>query len=122
MKFLNQFQEFDFSRFATGKVFLVVGKRPWLDYDTGAALGTTVECVIYKDETIYKRKEGDTSSNLFEKLSFKVSKPVEVPLRAQVKPVNPKATIWGEFRNQLSVKAEDIEVVPQRQQASSRGV
>ena len=112
---LSEFNKFDWPRFADGKVFVCTGQRPWTDRDNGSALGTIVDAVIYRDDTTYKRKEGDTRTNRFEKIAFKVSKAVTVPVDAQIKPVNAVATIWGDYRNNLSVKAEDIEVVQTRQ-------
>ena len=38
-----------------------------------------------------------------------------MPVDAQIKPVNAVATIWGDYRNNLSVKADDIEILPSRQ-------
>ena len=112
---LNEFNTFDWPRFADEKVFVCTGQRPWTDRDSGSALGTIVDAVIYRDDTTYKHKEGDTRTNRFEKISFKVSKAVTVPVDTQIKPVNAVATIWGDYRNNLSVKAEDIEVVQTRQ-------
>ena len=50
-------------------------------------------------------------ANRFEKLNIKVSKIISVPENAVVIPVNAVGTIYGEFRNQLSIKAEDIRIV-----------
>lgn len=36
---------------------------------------------------------------------------IDVPMNAKVRLINPTANIYGEFRNQLSVTAEDIEVL-----------
>lgn len=113
---LNEFNEFGWRRFADGKTFVCTGQRPWTDRDSGSVLGTIVDAVIYRDDTVYtKRKDGDTRTNRFEKIAFKVSKAVNVPVDAQIKPVNAVATIWGDYRNNLSVKAEDIEIVQTRQ-------
>lgn len=111
MKFLSQFEKFNWDAFAKGKTFMCNGTAPWTDRETGALLGTKVECVIMDDETEYQRKEGDTTTNRFEKIAVKVAKPVVVPGNATVKLVDVVATIYGDYRNQLSVKAADIEVV-----------
>jgi len=111
MKYLSQFQRFDWDRFAEGKVFLTTGQRPWLSRDTGATLGTVIEVVVHQDKTVYARKDGDTSTNQYEKIGFKVPKAVTIPAETQVRPVDAVATIWGDFRNNLSVKASDVEVV-----------
>lgn len=50
-------------------------------------------------------------SNRFEKLTFKVSKDVEIPIEAIVEPLNATAAVYGDYRNQLSVKCSDIKVL-----------
>lgn len=115
MKFLNQFQKFDFDTFAKEKAFMVIGCTPWKENGKDNILGTKVETVICADNTEYKRAEGDTSTNKFEKLTFKVSQiGLNIPTESIVRPVNPVATIWGEFRNQLSVKCSDMQVAPRK--------
>lgn len=111
MKQLNQFNIFDWNAFADGKRFLVTSCRPWVDFETKETLGTQVEVVIYKDDTHYNQKDGEIVTNLFEKLSFKVSKDLDIPIKAFVEPVNVSAKIYGEYRNQLSVKCDDITVL-----------
>ena len=115
MKGLTQFLEFNYPAFAEGKTFVVTGISEYLDYETKAHLGTKVECVISSDNTVYKFKDGEEFSNLFEKITFKVSKDVKFPLRTQVVPKNPVASIYGEYRNQLSVKCDDIVAVMQKE-------
>lgn len=114
MKFLAQFNRFDFEAFSKDKRLVVVGCSPWKD-QSGTVLGTKVETVIFADNTEYTRKDGDTSTNQFEKLTFKVKKTdLQIPKESIVRPVNPVATIWGEFRNQLSVKCDDIQVAQRK--------
>lgn len=112
MKNLNQFNSFDWEAFATGKVFRVVGASEWVDYESKTHLGTRVTVAIIEDNTAYKPgRDGNVSTNLLEKITFKVSKDITVPPGSVVVPVNAVATIYGEFRNQLSVKADGIRVV-----------
>lgn len=111
MKGLNQFLGFDWGGFAAGKAFIVTSVSELLDYNTKAHLGTKVECVIGADNTPYKFKDGETFTNRYEKITFKVSKDVNIPIDARVMPVNAVATIYGEYRNQLSVKCDDIQIV-----------
>ena len=109
MKYLRQFLKFDWDSFSSGKEFRVTGIAPWQDYDTKAILGTTVEVVIYQDKTKYNFKNGDTRTNQFEKINFKIRKEnVSIPAGTPVEPVNPSCTIYGDFGNLLSVKADDI--------------
>lgn len=108
MKKLILFLVFLWERFAEGKEFTVISCSPWKGQD-GAILGTRVETVITKDETDY----GDPNvTNRFEKVTFKVPKPgFTVPVNSVVVPVNPTAKVWGEYRNQLAVQADDVRVV-----------
>lgn len=116
-KKLNQFAFFDYLKFSEGKVLKLVAIEPWKDFDTGTVLGTKYKTVIAQDKTHYNLKDGEQVSNLFEKLDFKVPHdPHNIPLGSVVKPVNPVATVYGQYRNQLSVRADDIQVVnPQTQ-------
>lgn len=112
MKGLNQFMAFNWDAFSEGKTFVVVGVGEYQDYDTKTHLGTKVDCIIASDNTQYKFKDGEKFSNRFEKISFKVCKDVTVSLDTRVKPVNAVASIYGEYRNQLSVKCDDILNIP----------
>lgn len=111
MRGLNQFLVFNWDAFAEGKTFIVTGISEYQDFDTKAHLGTKLDCVIATDSTQYKFKEGEIFSNRFEKISFKVAKDVNIPVESRVVPKNVVATIYGEYRNQLSVKCEDVAVV-----------
>jgi len=108
MKGLNQFIKFDWDAFAEGKTFIVTSISEYVDFDTKAHLGTKVDCVIATDNTVYKFKDGEEFTNRFEKISFKVSKDINIPIETRVVPKNAVATIYGEYRNQLSVKCDDI--------------
>ena len=117
MKGLSQFLGFDWNSFEAGKIFIVTGISENKDYNTKAHLGSKVECVIATDNTQYKSKNGEKITNRFEKIVFKVTKDIDIPLDSRVKPVNAVATIYGDYRNQLSVKCDDIVVV----QAKDKG-
>lgn len=108
MKGLNQFNTFDWNRFADGKTFVVTGVSDWLDFDTKEHLGTKVDCVIAVDKTSYTFKDGQEFTNRFEKISFKVNKNMNIPIESRVIPKGVKASIYGEYRNMLSVKCDDI--------------
>ena len=111
MKYLSQFVKFDAERFFDGKVLMVTGVKKWQDFESKADLGTKVETVIIKDDTHYTHKNGETGTNRFEKLTLKIAQPVSIPLNTYVLPKGVKATIYGEFRNQLSVTCDEIQTV-----------
>lgn len=107
MKKLNLFSYFDWPLFAKGKRFVCTGCTEWKDYGTGELLGTKIDSVIVEDHTDY----GEAVSNLYEKITFKVGKEINIPLNVEIQPKGVVATIYGEYRNMLSCKAEDITIV-----------
>ena len=76
-------------------------------------MGRKVDVVIVKDGTQYKQKDGESVSNLYEKFTIKIPKDVKIPSNAYVALVNAEGTVYGEYRNQLSVTADDIRVLQQ---------
>ena len=115
MHSLGQFLEFRTLDFLHGKKLQFVDKSNWVDRDTGALLGTRVDLVIIEDGTAYKAKADGTPArtNRFEKLTVKVPGAVSLPADAIVELVNPVGTVWGEYRNQLSLKADEVrEIAP----------
>lgn len=113
MKYLRQFEKFDWHEFSKDKRFLLVGLSPLTDRQTNEVVGSRGEVVIIGDETDYDRKGNDKSSNLYEKLYVKVPKQIDMPMQVEVQLKNALAVVYGDYRNQLSVYAEDIIVVKQ---------
>lgn len=113
VKGLNQFQHFDTEGFFRDKRLLVTGVREWTDFNTKEVLGTIVETVIAVDKTPYKTKEGQRISNRFEKLNLKIPvRNFDVELDKTVVPAGEvTATVYGDFRNQLSVKCTEIKIL-----------
>lgn len=112
MKKLNMFARFDFEAFARGKRFLLIGQKPWADYNSGEVLGTKFELVITQDKTDYgTQPDGETVTNLYEKFTVKVPKKLTLPLNVEIAIINPTASVYGEFRNNLSVVAEGLRVI-----------
>ena len=112
LKNLYHFERFDLIAFLMGKELTVTDCRPWKDRDSQQELGLKYEVAITKDKTAYPpAKDGRTASNLYEKFTVKVPKTLSVPIGAVVTIVNGTATIYGDYRNQLSVRAEDLKVV-----------
>lgn len=115
MKYLNQFLYFDWEGFSKDKRFMAIGKKDWQDFKTKEHLGIKVEAVIFKDNTKYDVGEGELMSNIYEKIIIKVPKDIDIPLNVEIQPVNVEATVYGEYRNQLSIVAEDIAVVKKKE-------
>lgn len=115
MRNLNQFIKFDWDAFAAGKKFLYLGQSNWVDHDTQQLMGTRVEVVIASDKTDYKPAADGTPAkgNRFEKLTIKVPGAVDLTEDSYIEIVNPVATVYGDYRNQLSVKADSVKQVAQ---------
>lgn len=103
---------FDNERFFGPKKYQVTRCSEWKDYNTKAHLGTKIEVVILEDHTKYElTKTGEVINNQFEKLVIRVAKDVTIPTGTQVTLINPKATIYGQYLNQLSITADDVQPV-----------
>ena len=111
MYHLNEFLRFDIEGFLKGKKLIVVNIRENKDFTTKEHIGTTLDCVIAEDNTPYKQKAGEHITNKFEKLALKVGKDVNVPPNAIVEPVNAVGKIFGDYRNQLSVRCDDVRII-----------
>lgn len=112
MKRLSVYTYFDIEGFLEGISLMLIGIREWLDYDTQKVLGVKVETVIIEDNNDYGSSNGEVVNNLFEKITVKIPKKLDsIPIKSKVRLVNPEAVVYGEFRNQLSITADDIEVI-----------
>lgn len=111
LKQLNSFTRFDWEGFVKDKTLKCLNCGIWKNYDTGKTEGTRVEVVIIRDETEYPKKPDSTTvSNEFEKLTLKIRKEnLNIPRAAIVQSlINPTVKIYGEYKNNLSIKADDI--------------
>ena len=110
MKNINKLLEFNSDKFFTGKDIRVTGDQPWVEYENGVPQppkGTKYKCIILQDVTKYD--EVTIGGNEGEALTVKVPGPKkEYKKLAKVKLNNPTCKIYGDYRNQLSVTAEDI--------------
>lgn len=112
LKKLGQFSRFDIEWFLEKKKLVIIGYQDWKDYESQNMLGTKIEVVITVDKTEYETNGNEVVSNVYEKLVVKVpEKYKDIPLNVEVRLVNPKAVVYGDFRNMLSITAESIEIV-----------
>lgn len=112
LKKINKFVNFDIAAFLKGKELVFIGKKDWVDFDTHNLLGEKAEIVIIKDETDYGDSDGESVSNIYEKLTVKVPARLDnIPLNSRIHLVNPHAVVYGEYRNELSITAEKIELI-----------
>ena len=111
-KKLNKFSRFDWEAFAKGKTFMVTECKPWLDYDSKKVLGTKVGFIIIEDKTDYDVSEGEAAvSNVWEKGVIKIRKEATFPEKSTIQARGVIASVYGEYRNQLSIEAEEIAVI-----------
>lgn len=111
---LTQHLHFDCAAFLTGKVLSVASCGPLQDFATKQVTGSKVTTVITEDNTPYKPKaDGSTISNLYEKIVVKVpgKMGLTIPVGSVVELINPVGTVYGEYRNQLSITADDIKII-----------
>lgn len=112
MKGLYQFVKFDCNGFLCGKTLQAVSCGPLNDYSTKEHIGTKIGIVITADDTVYELKNGEMCSNIYERFNVKViGKDLTLVPGTVVSLVNPRGTVYGEYRNMLSVVADDIQAV-----------
>ena len=111
LKKLSQFERFDAEGFFSNIDLGTVGQSEWKDFESGEHKGTKVEVVIIGDKHNYNSANGEHISNIYEKLTVKIPKDIDVPMNSHVRLLNVYATVYGQYRNQLSIVADDIEVI-----------
>lgn len=111
MKKLGNFLSFNWEAFAKDKTFMAIECKPWLDYETKKVWGTKVGFIIIEDKTDYNVPEGETVSNVWEKGVIKIRKEINIPEKSIIQPKGVVASVYGEFRNQLSIEAKDINII-----------
>lgn len=112
MKFLNKLMKFDAEIFFSNKEIRVVGDEPWYEYSTVGSTkkvkGTKYKCIIAIDKTKYS--DDTVGGNDGEALVIKVEDSVKPYKKfAVINAIEPECKIYGEYRNQLSVVAKDVE-------------
>ena len=109
MKGLPKFLVFNAAEFLREKTLQFVQHSVWIDFNTKEVLGYKYRLIILDDETDYGNSDIDNSG---EKLEVKV-RGTHIPLtkRDIVQLVNPKAKVYGDRREQLSIEADDITVI-----------
>ncbi|CDE22647.1 putative uncharacterized protein [Amedibacillus dolichus CAG:375] len=108
---IPQFEAFRHHDFFKDKDLRFLSKEKWFQYKTDIQLGWKFTLVITRDDTEYLQKGDVTRNNLFEKIVVKVNHNIDLPQNALVELVNPVCTIYGEFRNNLSITCDDIKVI-----------
>lgn len=97
LKKLNQFNYFDAEGFFSKLKLITVGSTVWKEYGSNVVKGTKLEVVIASDKHRYNSNEGEVVNNMYEKLTVKLPKEMDVPMNVEVKLINPEASIYGEY-------------------------
>lgn len=118
LKKLSRFQTFDAAAFFAKKEMLLTKVEVWQEGEDANHLqtkGTKITAVIYVDNTSYSAEE--VGLNRGESITIKVEQPVShfstwrpFNTRFQVKSFT-KVTLYGDFRNLLSIKVPDLVAV-----------
>ena len=113
MKNLNKLMRFDSQTFFSNKDIRVVGDEPWIEYgangSTKTEKGTKYKCIIANDMTRYS--DDTVGGNEGEAIVIKVEDQLKSYKKFQgIKVIDPECKVYGEYRNQLSVVAKDIEL------------
>lgn len=117
MKKLRSFLRFEIESFLKDKELRIVGAEPWQTYNDGVAgevIGTKYKLVIATDNTVYNPTDPtrDARINEGEPLTVKINQPQKSYKKfAIVRLIDAEATVYGEFQNELSVTAKDIEFI-----------
>ena len=110
LKGLRNYEYFDADAFFEGKRLMVLRTFPWTDFPNKDNIcGTKIETVIFEDNTDY----GDSEiTNLFEKVVIKTTKKnLSIPAKTEIKCADIDGVLYGEYRNQLSLKCDNIKIV-----------
>lgn len=111
LKGLGQYNKFDLNGFLAGKKLVLTSVSEWRDYQSKELMGMKVEATITEDNTSYKTNGNLPISNLYNKLTIKVPGKVDLPIGTEVEIVDGEATVYGDYRNQLSIKAKAVRPV-----------
>lgn len=112
LKSLREFLKFDAVSFFKGKQLLLMRETPWKDYDSGKEVGVKLKVIIWIDDTKYT-KEG--VSNEGSEMDIKIPglrvEDIDRNNRGFIRLSNPTGVVYGEYQNELSIKADGFEFV-----------
>lgn len=115
MKKLREFNRFDCEAFFKDKDVRVIAHENWNEYEEGKAtkkVGTKYKCIIVTDKTIYKGTDVVSDLNAGEQIDVKVAQEAKSYKKfSRIKFINATASVYGSFMSELSVKAEDVEII-----------
>ena len=116
LKGLREFVKFDALSFLKGKQLLLMRESPWTDYKSGKEIGAKLTAVVWTDDTKY-HKDGVTNegSELDIKIPGLKAEEVNRNNRGFIKLINPTGTVYGDYQNELSLKAYGFDFVKEKE-------
>lgn len=115
LKGLRDFVRFDAFAFLKGKQLLLMQESPLKDYESGKEIGARLKVVIWTDDTKYS-KDGilNEGSELDVKILGLKAEEINRNTRGFIRLKNPTGTVYGDFQNELSLKADGFEFVEEK--------
>lgn len=115
LKGLRDFVKFDAKGFLAGKQLLLMQESELKDFDSGKVIGAKLMVTIWTDDTQYKKDEtSNEGSELDVKILGLTAEKVDRNNRGFIKLKNPSGVVFGDFQNQLSLKADGFDFVKER--------
>lgn len=115
LKGLRDFVKFDAKGFLADKQLLLMQESEWKDFDSGKVIGAKLKVTIWTDDTRYKN---DGTSNEGSELDVKIlgltAEEVDRNNRGFIRLKNPTGVVFGDYQNQLSLKADGFEFVKEK--------
>ena len=115
LKGLKAFQKFDVKSFLAKKQLLLMAMDDWKDYQSSEVIGAKLRTTIWTDDTDYG-KAGINNEGI--ELEVKVrglkAEPVNRKNRGFIRLRNPRANVYGDFQNQLSIEADGFDYVEEK--------
>ena len=115
LKGLRDFVKFDAKGFLAGKQLLLMQESELKDFDSGKVIGAKLKVTIWTDDTQYKKDEtSNEGSELDVKILGLTAEKVDRNNRGFIKLKNPSGVVFGDFQNQLSLKADGFDFAKER--------
>lgn len=107
MKRLNIFSHVDVETMVSNMELKAMKSEILSDFETKKELGAKYTVLIWSDSNDYGTTGVSNAGETFTvKMLGQKPKPIETPIDIEL--VNPTGVIYGDYRNQLSVTADDI--------------